>query len=97
MQRFRELSNTAFSEGIMAHKSENELLGIVMAIFLQILRKEDLHRDRDFLESLREIAGQIHTACEEQEKAERQAQVPDTPVTIEKSRNKFWRIFRKAA
>ncbi len=82
---------------MVAHKSEKELVEIVMAIFLQILREEDLHRDRDFFENLREIAGQIHTACELQEKAERQAQAPDTPVTIEKSRNKFWRIFRKAA
>lgn len=97
VKKFRELSNTAFSEGMVAHKSEKELVEIVMAIFLQILREEDLHRDRDFFENLREIAGQIHTACEEQERTEKQNQTPDAHTTTGNFRERFLRIFRKAA
>lgn len=67
MQKFRAISDRIFHEGIAAHKSENELMAMVMAIFLEILREEDLHLDREFLATLRSIAIQIHGACEREE------------------------------
>lgn len=97
VEKFRELSDHVFHEWMVAHRTEKELTAMVMAIYLEILREEDLHLDREFMKTCLAITQQIHTACELQEKAERQAQMPETPTTTSNFRERFWRIFKRAA
>lgn len=96
IKRFEERANDAFREWLLAHKSEQRLIKILMKIFAEIIKEENLHQDRDFMAACLAITTQIHSACEEQEKRLHRETAKTTTI-LSKIRKKFEWIFRKAA